>query len=287
MMAVTLIAIVASCSSDKSEDDPTSTNQPSATSQVAPTAQPTVTPVPTATNTPGPTPTPSPTSTPVPTPTATPMPQAPPSQVYEMVRLYTEKGIVLSTLYTVSVGAYEWATAALGCPDPGAFYDKSEAPYSGFAYVLGNGIQTWEYHSNADDSHVVRCSEIDTASGVVKNVTNEADLLRSTSATLMRRDFSTGSFEVNREMTLEDAERVADLLNQNVILTLDAPCETVFRIDFTTQSGMSEVEFICADNYKAFDVYWGGFHGTAPILGEIIGQYLTDNPIPTLPTATP
>ena len=287
MLAFILITIVASCSPDKSNDDQTSTNQPSATSQVAPTAQPTVTPVPTATNTPGPTPTaaPAPTSTPI--PIATPMPQAPPSLALEMGRLFVEKGIDFSTIYTVSVGAYEWPTAALGCPDPGAFYDNSDAPYSGLEYVLSNGLQTWEYHSTADDSHVVRCSEIEAAYGVVKNMADEADLRLRTSATLMRRDFSTGSFEVRRKMSAEDAGQVANLLNQNVVLALSAPCETVFRIDFTTQNGKSEFEFICANNYKAFDVYWNGFHGTAPTLGNIIGPYLTGDPIPTLPTATP
>jgi hypothetical protein len=279
MVAITLIAAVASCSSDK-DDDPTATIQPS---QVAPTAQPTVTPVPTATNTPGPTPTPAPTATPTPTPTATPMPDPPPSQVYEMGRLFADKGFEFSTLYTASVGAYDWPTAALGCPEPGVIYDKSEAPYSGLAYVISNGEQSWEYHANADDTHVVRCSEIATASGVVKNIAAEADINQAASATLMRRDFDTNNFEVRREMTAEDAGRVADLLNQDVILNLAAPCETVFRIDFTTQSGVSEVEFICSDDYKAFDVYWNGFHGTAPALGYIVGPYLTGDPVPTLP----
>jgi hypothetical protein len=78
-----------------------------------------------------------------------------------------------------------------------------------------------------------------------------------------------------------------DLFDQNVILDLGASCQTVFRIDFVTQGGTSEVEFICSEDYKAFDIYWDGFHGSAPILGEIIGPYLTGDPIPTLPTATP
>jgi hypothetical protein len=281
-----LIAIIASCSSDKS-DDPTSTSQPSATSQVAPTAQPTVTPTPTATNTPGPTPTPAPTATPSPTPTATPMPDAPASLVDEMARLYTEKGFDFTTLFTASVGAYEWPTAALGCPEPGALYEKSQAPYSGLAYVISNGTIAWVYHSNSDDSVVVRCSEIESGSGVRKNISQEADIEQSTAATLMRRDFSTDKFEVRREMTQEDVEKVVDLFDQNVILDLAAPCQTVFRLDFETQSGTSEVEFICSEDYTRFDIYWDGFHGSAPILGEIIGPYLTGDPIPTLPTATP
>jgi hypothetical protein len=215
------------------------------------------------------------------------MPDAPASQVFEMGRLHTEKGIDFSTLFTESVGAYEWPTAALGCPEPGVLYDTSEAPYSGLAYVLGNGEQSWEYHANADDSVVVRCSETVTAAGVLKNIAQDADISQSTAATLMRRDFSTDKFEVRREMTQEDVEKVVDLFDQNVILDLGASCQTVFRIDFVTQSGTSEVEFICSEDYKAFDIYWDGFHGSAPILGEIIGPYLTGDPIPTLPTATP
>lgn len=283
---VTLIALLVSCSSGNSDDE--STPNPSSTATaVTPTAQPTVTATPTPTNTPGPTPTPAPTATPSPTPTATPTPPPPGSHVTEMGILHTEKGIDFSTLSVASVGAAQWPNAALGCPEPGAYYDATNAPYSGTTYVLTNGSQTWEYHSNEDDSVVVRCSEIEPSTRSTTNIADEANLQSIVSATLMRRDFSTDSFEPRRDLFPDDAARIATILSQDVSLTSATPCTTVFRLDFVTQEGTSEFEFICEDNYSAFDLYWNGLHGTAPIFGDIIGPYLTGDPIPSLPTATP
>ncbi len=279
--AITIIAIVSSCSAGKPDDAPTSTTQPSAT------ARPTVTQIPTATNTPEPTPTPQATATPSPTPTATPTPQPPDSYVQEMTKLFTEKGIDLSTLFVKSVGAAQWPTASLGCPDSGTYYEISDAPYTGIIYILSDGTRSWEYHANEDDSFVVRCSEIEPTSGSLTNIALAEDLRLTRSATLMRRDFSTDTFEVRRELTAEDAGRVANILNQDVALVPADTCTTIFRIDFVTQTGTAEIEFICQDDYKAFDVYWNGLHGNAPVFGYIIGPYLTGNPIPTLPTATP
>ena len=279
--AITLIAIAVSCSSNGSDDDPT------ATTPALATARPTITPVPTATNTPGPTPTPEPTATPSPTPTATSTPVPPPSHVNEMGRLFTEKGIDFSTLFVQSVGAAKWPSAALGCPEPGTLNDTSEAPYSGFYYIISNGSTTWEYHANADDSVVVRCDERTPSNAPLVNITEQANLADSTKLTLMRRDFSTGNFEVRREMTPEDMARVIPLFNQESGISYAPPCTTIFRLDFVTSDGTSGIEFICEENYKAFDIYWNELHGTAPILGYIIGPYLTGDPIPQLPTETP
>ncbi len=279
--AITLIAIAVSCSSNGSDDDPT------ATTPALATARPTITPVPTATNTPGPTATPELTATPSPTPTPTSTPNPPDSHVNEMGRLFAEKGIDFSTLFVQTAGAAKWPSAALGCPEPGTFYDTSEAPYSGFYYIISNGSATWEYHANADDSVVVRCDERTPSNAPLVNITEQANLADSTNLTLMRRDFSTGNFEVNREMTADDMERVIALFNQDSGISYVAPCTTIFRLDFVTSNGTREIEFICEENYKAFDIYWNELHGTAPILGYIIGSYLTGNPIPQLPTETP
>jgi hypothetical protein len=204
-----------------------------------------------------------------------------------MTRLFTESGIELSSLFVASVGSAEWPTEALGCPEPGTFYDTADAPYSGLIYVLSDGSRSWEYHVNQDDTAVVRCSEIEIALGTVVNLGQQARLDEATKLTLMRRDFSTDTFEVRREMTPEDMDRLVDILRQTAILSSDASCTTIFRLDFLTSIGTTEVEFICEENYKAFDIYWDGLHGHAPIIGYIIGPYLTGDPIPTLPTATP
>lgn len=154
-------------------------------------------------------------------------------------------------------------------------------------YSISNGSVEWEYHSNEDDSLVVRCSEITPSNATPINLAQQANLHEANKLTLMRRDFSTGEFLVRREMTPHDMARVVDIFDQEAAISPETPCTTVFRLDFETPRGTSQVEFICQDNYKAFDIYWNGLHGNAPIFGGIIGPYLTGDPIPTLPTATP
>jgi hypothetical protein len=204
-----------------------------------------------------------------------------------MGRLFAEKGIELSTLFVSFVGTAEWPTAALGCPEPGTYYDTSNAPYAGMIYVISSGSFEWEYHSNADDSVVVRCTEVAPSNAALVNLAEEASLDEAIKLVLMRRDFSTNTFEVRREMTSHDMARVIDIFNQEAAISFAEPCTTIFRLDFETRRGTSEIEFICEENYKAFDIYWNGLHGSAPILGNIIGPYLTGDPIPTLPTQTP
>jgi hypothetical protein len=287
-----MIATFMSCSSSESDDEPTATTEPTtaATSTVnspKATARPTVTPVPTATNTPGPTATPEPTATPTPTPAATPTPPAPSSAVQEMARLFSEHGIAINTLSIASVGAARWPNEALGCPVSGTYYAASEAPYTGKVYVLSNGSQSWEYHSNHDDSVVVRCNDIDRVSEPTVNLSNDADLHSATGLTLMRRDSDTDEFVVRRVMTEADMQRLISIFNVKTDLTPAPGCDSVFRLDFVTESGSSNIEFICAEDYTAFDIFWNGLHGYAPIVGYIIGPYLTGDPVPTLPTATP
>lgn len=294
--AIFLIAVVGSCSSSKNEDTeqptatksaPSETVAPTTMPTVIPTARPTVTPVPPPTSTPGPTPTPEPTATSTPVPTATPMPPAPRSHVLEMGRLQAEKGIGFDTQSISLVGTAEWDSAALGCPNPGVFYNTSAAPYTGTVYVITNGTDFWEYHSNHDDSVVRRCSEIDPLTDPTVNISQSAGLHDATKLTLMRRDSDTGNFVVRREMSLVDATLLANILDLDTNLPPAQTCNTIFRLDFETPKGDVEIEFICEDNYKAFDVFWNGMQGTAAVIGNIIGPYLTGDPIPSLPTATP
>jgi hypothetical protein len=293
-----MIATFISCSSsDKSDEEPTATTEATtaATSAAATstavspvvTARPTVTPVPTATNTPTPTATPLPTATPTPTPTATPTPPAPGSAVQEIARLFSEHGIAIETLSVASVGAAQWQNESLGCPESGTYYDTTDAPYTGKVYFLSNGSQSWEYHSNHDDSVVVRCDEINRVSEPTTNLASDADLHSATELTLMRRDSNTGEFVVRRVMTETDMHRLIDIFDLETDIAPAPACDSVFRLDFVTRSGSSEVEFICAEDYSAFDIFWNGLHGYAPIVGYIIGPYLTGDPVPTLPTATP
>jgi len=284
LVATALLAVVAACSSnDKPDDASTSTSQPVAN----PTARPTTTPSPTATSTPGPTATPGPTSTPEPTPTATSTPEPPESHVEEMGRLFSELGIDFTTLSLASVKAAQWPTSALGCPEPGTYYDTSDAPYTGLEYTITNGSIDWEYHTNSDDSNTVRCSEVTPSNAALINLAEQANLDEAKKLTLMRKDFSTGEFVVRREMTPHDMARLAGIFSQESRLSYAAPCESVFRLDFETNRGVSQIEFICRDNYQAFDIYWNELHGNAPIIGKIVGPYLTGDPIPQLPTATP
>ena len=283
-----MIAVIGSCSSSEKEDQeqPTATKSaPSATA--VPTARPTVTPVPPPTSTPGPTATPAPTATPTPVPTATPTPPPPPSYVLEMGRLHAEKGINFETQSISHVGTAEWKSAALGCPNPGVFYNTSAAPYTGTVYVVTNGTNFWEYHSNHDDSMVRRCSEIDPLTDPSVNISQSADLHNATKLTLMRRDTDTGNFVVRQEMSEADATLLANILDLDTNLQVDQQCNTIFRLDFETPRGDVEIQFICEENYKAFDVFWNGMQGTAHVIGNIIGPYLTGDPIPSLPTAIP
>jgi hypothetical protein len=204
-----------------------------------------------------------------------------------MGRLQTEKGIDFGKQFIASVAAAEWANDSFGCPASGTFYDTMDAPYTGFIYVIGDGSSQWEYHTNQDDTITIRCSEIEPVSGPTVNISQTDGLHDATKLTLMRKDFDTGTFVVRREMTEEDLDRVADIFDLETDLSAAESCNTIFRLDFVTPNGGTEIEVICEEDYARFDILWEGKQGTAPILGYIIGPYLTGDPIPTLPTATP
>ena len=252
------------------------------TTRPSPTAQPPTRPSPTA----QPPPRPSPTAR-TPQPTATPTPPPPDSHTQEMARLIFEQGVEAGGLSIISVGAAQWPTEALGCPEPGLFYESENALYNGFIYVLGDGSTTWEYHTSDDDSVTVRCDEIEPLTGPKVNIAHAAGLHGSTSVTLMRRNFSTDQFEMDSAITRDDLDRLIAVFDFATTLSEPMACKTVFRFDFVTPGGTEEVEFICEEDYTSFNVVWRGMMGSAPIVGEIIGPYLVGRTIPTLPTASP
>ena len=268
----------------------TATGEPQSTTKPSPTARPTITPVPTPTATPEPTSTPTPTPTPTPIPTATPTPPPPASHTQEMARLIFEQDIEAGDLSVISVGAAQWPTEALGCPEPGLFYKSGNAPYNGFIYVLSDGSTTWEYHANADDSVIVRCDEIEPLTGPKVNIAQAAGLHGSTGVTLMRKDFSTGQFETVNLMTQVDLDRLIDILDRDIPLSVPIGCETVFRLDFQTPDGLQSIEWLCSEDKNlamGMQDFWNAMTGTTPVqVGEVIGPYLL-GPLPTLPTATP
>jgi len=276
--------VAVSCSNSDKEETPTDVP---ATAVALATARPTVTPVPPPTSTPLPTSTPAPTPTATPLPTATPTPPAPDSAVQEMGRLIFEEGVVGEKLFVKSVGAAQWANTSYGCPEPGLFYDTKDAPFNGFVYVLSDGTNSWEFHANEDDTVIIDCSQIAQSTSTTVNITRDEGLRDSTGLTLMRRNFANNQFEEDDPISSADMARVISIFDAETVLPPASTCTTIFRLDFETPSGTKEIEFICEENYKDFSVVWNGMMGSAPIIGNIIGPYLTGDRIPQIPTAAP
>jgi hypothetical protein len=204
-----------------------------------------------------------------------------------MARLFSVHGIDFGKQFVSSVGAAEWDDDSLGCPESATYYDIRNAPYKGIIYTLSDGTKFWEYHSNTDDSIIIRCSEITPVSGKTTNITKEAKLRNSKGVTLLRRNFSSGKFEVLKPLTSEDHDFLIDIFDVETNLTTATTCNTIFKLDFDAPGRGNEIEFICEKDYKAFDLFWSGMQAKAPVVGRIIGPYLTGNPIPTLPKSTP
>jgi len=208
-----------------------------------------------------------------------------------MARLIFEQGVEAGDLSVISVGAAQWPTEALGCPEPGLFYESENAPYNGLIYVLSDRSTTWEYHVNADDSVIVRCDEIEPLTGPKVNVAQAAGLHGSTNVTLMRRIFPTDQFETVNPMSQADLDRLIDIFDRDIPLSVTIGCETAFRLDFQTPGGIESIEWLCSEDKNittGTQDFWNAMTGTAPVqVGEIIGPYLVGAPIPTLPTATP
>jgi hypothetical protein len=257
------------------------------TAMSPPTAQPTVTPFPPPTNVPDPTPTPEPMATPTTIPVAISTPLPPASHVKEMAELIFNEGIKSENLFVSSVVTASWANDSLGCSEPGIFYDTTNAPYTGFIYVLNDGLNSWEYHTNQDDSLTIRCSENTTSGEQLTNIASEAGLQSSTELILMRRNPSTGQFEEKSKMNNNDREKLISIFDLDTTLSNPRNCNTIFRLDFVTADGIEEIEFMCEDNYKAAEIFWRNLMGSGPVVGKIVGPYLTGAPIPVIPTAKP
>lgn len=205
-----------------------------------------------------------------------------------MASLIFEQNIEASNLFVESVAAAQWPTEALGCGEPGMLYDTVGAPFFGFEYVLSDGTNSWEYHASEDDSVSIQCNAHAARSGSkTVNITMEGDLRLTTSATLMRRNFANDQFEEVDPLTQQDAGHLVDIFYNDVSLIPATECVTVFRLDFVTETGTAEIEFMCAEDKNAAQIFWQGMEGRAPVIGQIIGPYFTGGPIPTLPTATP
>ena len=200
-----------------------------------------------------------------------------------MARLIFEQGVEGEDLSVTSVGAAQWPNDSLGCPEPGVFYANDQAPYAGLIYVLSDGSNTWEYHTNSDDTVTVQCSEIEPFTGSRVNIALEANLEDSTSLTLMRRNFSTDQFEVRSAVAQDDLVLLAAVFDLETTLSEPTACKTIFRLDFNTPDGIEGIEFICEEDYKAFNIIWRGMMGRAPVVGEIIGPYLTGDLPPEPP----
>ena len=208
-----------------------------------------------------------------------------------MGRLIFERGVEGPNLSIISVVEAEWPDESLGCPEPGIFYSSENAPYSGFIYVLSDGSNSWEYHSNADDTVTVRCNEIEAFGGPSLNIVEAAGLDGSTGVTLMRRDFSTDQFEKITPMTQDELALLIEILDRDIPLSESINCETVFRLDFETPGGTQSMEWLCSEDKNlatGTQDFWNAMTGTVPVqVGQIIGPYLTGGPIPSLPTAAP
>ena len=103
----------------------------------------------------------------------------------------------------------------------------------------------------------------------------------------VRKKFSTGKIEIQKDLSPEDHAALIDIFDIETDLPTATNCNSIFKLDFDTPGRASEIEFICEKNYKAFDLFWNGLQGKAPVVGRIIGPYLTGNPIPTLPKVSP
>ena len=208
-----------------------------------------------------------------------------------MARLIFEHGVEGENLSVASVGAARWPDESLGCPEPGLFYESENAPYTGFVYILSDRSDTWEYHTNEDDSVTVRCDEIEPLTGPKVNIAQAAGLHASTGVTLMRRDFSTGQFTKIDPLSQDDLIRLIDVLDRDIPLSDPINCDTVFRLDFETRSGVQSIEWLCSEDKNlatGTQDFWNAMTGTVPVqVGQIIGPYLTGGVPPEPPGFRP
>ena len=255
-----------------------------------PTAIPTITPEPIITPTSSAENKPTITPTPILTPTIVkiqPTPIPPRSYVEEMGRLIYEKGISAETLFLKSVSINEWEYESLGCPKLGEYYSNKNKPYKGYKYILSDGENEWEFHTDLNDTYTIRCSEISINNHELINLNSELNLNQTEEIKLYRWNFDQNDFIFLESLAETDLLEVIDILKTDLILSDKESCRSLFMIEFHRGNLVDQLEFICPENKDALfgnQKFWNQMWASAPKeLGKIIGSYLTGQPIPTLP----
>lgn len=216
-----------------------------------------------------------------------PTPLPPRSYVEEMGKLIYEKGISAETLFLKSVSINEWEDESLGCPKLGEYYSDNNKPYKGYKYILSDGKNEWEYHTDINDTYTVICEEILKNSDKLININSELNLNEAEEIKLYRWNFDENEFLLLESLEEIDFLKVVDILKTDLILSEQEPCRSLFMIEFSRQNQIDQLEFICSENKDALfgnQKFWNQMQAKAPKeLGKIIGSYLTGQPIPSLP----
>ena len=216
-----------------------------------------------------------------------PTPMPPRSYVEEMGRLIYEKGISAETLFLKSVSTNEWEDESLGCPKLGEYYSDNNKPYKGYIYILSDGENEWEYHTDLNDTYTVICDEISKNSHELININSELNLNQTEKIKLYRWNFDENEFLFLESLEEKDLLEVIKILKTDLILSELESCRSLFMIEFHRANQIDQLEFICPEN-KDFlfgnQKFWNQMQATAPKeLGKIIGSYLTGQPNPSLP----
>tara|TARA_Y100001936_G_scaffold251186_1_gene306224 strand:+ start:35833 stop:36714 length:882 start_codon:yes stop_codon:yes gene_type:complete len=216
-----------------------------------------------------------------------PTPVPPRSYVEEMGKLIYEKGISAETLFLKSVSINEWEDESLGCPKLGEYYSDNNKPYKGYKYILSDGKNEWEYHTDINDTYTVFCEEILKNNHKLININSELNLNEAEEIKLYRWNFDENEFLFLESLEEIDFLKVVDILKTDLILSEQESCRSLFMIEFSRQNQIDQLEFICSENkYALFgnQKFWNQMQAKAPKeLGKIIGSYLTGQPIPSLP----
>tara|TARA_B100000214_G_scaffold375275_1_gene360934 strand:- start:821 stop:1702 length:882 start_codon:yes stop_codon:yes gene_type:complete len=216
-----------------------------------------------------------------------PTPAPPRSYVEEMGKLIYEKGISAETLFLKSVSINEWEDESLGCPKLGEYYSDNNKPYKGYKYILSDGKNEWEYHTDINDTYTVICEEILKNSDKLININSELNLNEAEEIKLYRWNFDENEFLLLESLEEIDFLKVVDILKTDLILSEQESCRSLFMIEFSRQNQIDQLEFICSENKDALfgnQKFWNQMQAKAPKeLGKVIGSYLTGQPIPSLP----
>ncbi|MEX0763006.1 MAG: hypothetical protein WD333_11320 [Dehalococcoidia bacterium] len=260
------------------DNDPPATGDPTPTPTVV--TDPSATAVdPTSTATPGPTAAPSP----------TPTPTAPDVSGKAMALLVSGKGISPGELSLVSYEPVDWPSAALGCPEPGVFYDDVIVP--GWLVLIGHGDETYEFHADESEETIINCTDRQASMGQTVNAFEEADLDGTTRVDISRRNSTSGEYEPVEVIEDEDeVRRFVEVFDIEIALSEQADCTPVFKLTYRAPGGAAqEFGYICDGNSRLVrgdQDFWEGSDGTAAReLGDLVGPYVSNLPMPGFPEA--